>query len=145
MEPQKQLTLPEYAIAGTHEEFKDWQRERPDSRRKVKYLSSPDGLMGLPDGWLHRIGRWQNQHPEIKSHAEMLVCRLQWELERDGKIGDLVPPRQQLEVLDAHLGRAIGCAIEIQNTKDHHLFTDLVSNVEVVQTFIRELITRTFP
>ena len=63
----------EYALAGSHPQFRNWQREDWESRKGVRRLVSPGSARGLDPGTVHKIGTWREQPPELISMAECLA------------------------------------------------------------------------
>ena len=61
---------PEYAIAGTFQQFRQWLRAKRRPESAIRYLSSGEALRGLPQGGvLWRIGLWRD-HPHVDGILE---------------------------------------------------------------------------
>ena len=68
---------PEYAIAGSYQEFVEWRRQDPELRGDVIYLfnarRAEELAVWAPMGKLHRIGTWETSPArEVAEKLEIL-------------------------------------------------------------------------
>lgn len=65
-------SIPVYVLAGSYNQFREWQREDYSYRRNALYISDPNAVLGKRPGVVVRVGNWEKRPQSLIIAAERL-------------------------------------------------------------------------